>query len=48
MPVIVSVENKYPQFGANCFFAPIATVVGDVLMGNYCSIWFNAVVWGGM
>jgi len=46
MPVILPVEDKYPKFGANCFIAPNATVVGDVIMGDDCSIWFNAVVRG--
>ncbi|MBS1620110.1 MAG: gamma carbonic anhydrase family protein [Bacteroidetes bacterium] len=46
MPVILSVENKQPQFGDNCFLAPNSTVVGDVIMGNDCSLWFNAVVRG--
>jgi carbonic anhydrase/acetyltransferase-like protein (isoleucine patch superfamily) len=46
MPVILPVENKHPQFGENCFIAPNATIVGDVVMGNDCSIWFNAVVRG--
>ncbi len=46
MPVILPVEDKYPQFGNNCFLAPNSTVVGDVVMGDDCSIWFNAVVRG--
>ena len=46
MPVILPVENKFPQFGKNCFIAPNATVVGDVVMGDDCSLWFNAVVRG--
>jgi carbonic anhydrase/acetyltransferase-like protein (isoleucine patch superfamily) len=46
MPVILPVENKYPEFGNNCFIAPNATIVGDVIMGDDCSIWFNAVVRG--
>ncbi|HSU26920.1 MAG TPA: gamma carbonic anhydrase family protein [Chitinophagaceae bacterium] len=46
MPVILPVEDKFPQFGDNCFVAPNATIVGDVVMGNDCSIWFNAVVRG--
>jgi carbonic anhydrase/acetyltransferase-like protein (isoleucine patch superfamily) len=46
MPVLLPVENKHPQFGNNCFLAPNATVVGDVIMGDDCSIWFNAVVRG--
>ena len=32
--------------GSNCFIAPNATIVGDVVMGNDCSIWFNAVIRG--
>lgn len=32
--------------GENCFIAPNATIVGDVVMGNDCSVWFNAVVRG--
>ena len=46
MPVILPVEEKHPQFGINCFIAPNATIVGDVVMGNNCSLWFNAVVRG--
>ena len=46
MPVILPVEDKYPQFGKNTFIAPNATVVGDVIMGDDCSIWFNTVVRG--
>ena len=46
MALILPVNENYPQFGENCFIAPNATIVGDVLMGNDCSIWFNAVVRG--
>ena len=46
MPVILPVKGVHPQFGENCFIAPNATVVGDVIIGNECSIWFNAVVRG--
>src|SRR4249919_3884958 len=46
MPVILPVENKFPQFGNNCFLAPNSTIVGDVEMGDDCSVWFNAVVRG--
>src|SRR5882762_10349037 len=46
MATILPVEGKSPIFGDNCFIAPNATVVGDVEMGNECSIWFNAVVRG--
>jgi len=46
MPVLLPVENKFPRFGNNCFLAPNSTIVGDVIMGDDCSIWFNAVVRG--
>jgi carbonic anhydrase/acetyltransferase-like protein (isoleucine patch superfamily) len=46
MPVILPVKGISPQFGKNCFLAPNATIVGDVIMGDDCSVWFNAVVRG--
>lgn len=46
MAIILPVEGKFPQFGKGCFVAPNATIVGDVIMGNECSVWFNAVVRG--
>ena len=46
MAIILPVEGVVPEFGADCFIAPNATIVGDVVMGNQCSIWFNAVVRG--
>ena len=46
MPVILPVEGVMPKFGENCFIAPNATIVGDVITGDDCSIWFNAVVRG--
>jgi len=46
MPVILPVRDKYPQFGNNCFIAPNATIVGDVIMGDDCSVWFNTVIRG--
>lgn len=46
MPVILPVKGVLPIFGNNCFIAPNATVVGDVVTGDDCSIWFNAVIRG--
>ncbi len=46
MATIIPVHDKYPQMGKNCFVAPGAAVIGDVIMGDECSIWFNAVVRG--
>ena len=46
MPLILPVEDKHPQFGENCFIAPNATIVGNVMAGDDCSFWFNTVVRG--
>lgn len=46
MALILPVEENHPEWGDNCFIAPNATIVGDVKMGNECSIWFNAVIRG--
>ena len=46
MAYIKSVRGFTPQFGENCFLAENATVVGDVIMGDGCSVWFNAVLRG--
>ena len=46
MPVILPVKGINPKWGENCFIAPNATLVGDVVMGNNCSVWFNAVIRG--
>lgn len=46
MAIIKSVRGFTPKFGSNCFFAENATVIGEVTMGNNCTVWFNAVVRG--
>jgi carbonic anhydrase/acetyltransferase-like protein (isoleucine patch superfamily) len=46
MPVILPVKGVQPELGKDCFIAPNATIVGDVIMGDGCSVWFNAVVRG--
>lgn len=46
MPVILPVKDVSPIFGEDMFIAPNATIVGDVVMGNQCSVWFNAVIRG--
>lgn len=46
MPHILPVNGIMPTFGKECFIAPNATIVGDVIMGDECSIWFNAVLRG--
>jgi carbonic anhydrase/acetyltransferase-like protein (isoleucine patch superfamily) len=46
MALILPVKGIMPQIADTCFLAPNATIVGDVVMGNECSVWFNAVVRG--
>jgi carbonic anhydrase/acetyltransferase-like protein (isoleucine patch superfamily) len=46
MALILPVNNRIPEIGSGCFIAPNATIVGDVIMGTECSVWFNAVIRG--
>ncbi|MFM9008434.1 MAG: gamma carbonic anhydrase family protein [Bacteroidota bacterium] len=46
MALIKPVNGITPQFGSDCYLAENATVVGDVVMGDQCSVWFNTVVRG--
>lgn len=46
MPLIKSVNGKQPHVPDSCYVAENATIVGDVVMGNNCSVWFNAVIRG--
>ena len=46
MALILPVKEIAPQFGDNCYLADNATVIGDVHMGDDCSIWFGAVLRG--
>lgn len=46
MALVLPVKGINPEFGNNCFLAENATVVGEVTMGENCSVWFNAVVRG--
>ncbi len=46
MALILPVNGKEPRMGSNCWLADNATVVGDVTMGDDCSVWFTAVVRG--
>lgn len=46
MAIIKSVRGYTPRFGKNCFFADGAVIVGEVTMGDNCTVWFNAVVRG--
>lgn len=46
MALILPVKGIHPQIGINCFLAENATIVGEVIIGQNCSIWFNTVVRG--
>ena len=46
MSLILEVKGVKPTFGKNCYLAPNATIAGDVVMGDECSVWFNAVIRG--
>ncbi len=44
--LIKEINGKKPQFDSSCFVAENATIIGDVVMGSQCSVWYNAVVRG--
>lgn len=44
--IIKEVRGKSPQIPEDCFIAENATIVGDVILGEQCSVWFNAVLRG--
>ncbi|NLN33965.1 MAG: gamma carbonic anhydrase family protein [Flavobacteriaceae bacterium] len=46
MAVVKELLGKTPQFGKDCFLAETAVIIGDVEMGDQCSIWYNAVLRG--
>jgi gamma-carbonic anhydrase len=46
MAIIKEVRGFSPQIGKNCFLAENCVVVGEVSMGENCTVWFNAVVRG--
>jgi carbonic anhydrase/acetyltransferase-like protein (isoleucine patch superfamily) len=46
MGLILSIKGVFPKLGDNCFIAPNATIIGDVVMGNECSVWFSTVIRG--
>ncbi|WP_338357231.1 gamma carbonic anhydrase family protein [Yeosuana marina] len=46
MPLIKTLNGITPKIPDDCYIAENATIVGDVSMGNQCSVWFNAVIRG--
>lgn len=46
MPLILPIKGVSPQIGPDCYVAENATIVGDVVLGHTCTVWFNAVIRG--
>jgi carbonic anhydrase/acetyltransferase-like protein (isoleucine patch superfamily) len=46
MALVKKVNDKSPQWGKDCWLADNATLTGDVVMGDNCTVWFNAVIRG--
>jgi carbonic anhydrase/acetyltransferase-like protein (isoleucine patch superfamily) len=46
MPLIKEVRGFVPIIGKGCYLADNATVIGDTVIGDDCSIWFNTVIRG--
>ena len=46
MGLIKSLRGKTPKMGADCFIAETAVIIGEVEMGDQCSVWYNAVIRG--
>ena len=44
MALIKECRGFQPQIGEKCWLAENATLVGDIRMGDHCSVWFNAVI----
>ena len=44
--LVKSVNGKSPQIPSDCYVAENATIVGDVILGSSCSVWFHAVIRG--
>ncbi len=46
MALIKTIRGFTPKIGKECFLAETATIIGDVVIGDMCSIWYNAVIRG--
>jgi len=46
MPLILPIKGVLPKLGSDCYVAENATIVGDVVLGDTCTVWFNAVIRG--
>jgi carbonic anhydrase/acetyltransferase-like protein (isoleucine patch superfamily) len=46
MALIKSLRNHTPEIGKDCFLAENCTIIGDVVLGDECTIWYQAVIRG--
>lgn len=46
MAIIKKISDKTPLWGKDCFLAENSVLVGDVILGDECSVWFGAVIRG--
>ena len=46
MALIKSIRGFTPKIGNNCYLSETAVIIGDVVIGDNCSIWFNAILRG--
>ena len=46
MAIIKEIRGIKPKIGKNCWFAENATLIGDLILGDNCTVWFNAVIRG--
>jgi len=42
--LLIPVRGHTPAYGENCFIAENATLIGELTMGDSCSVWFTAVI----
>jgi len=46
MMLIKSINGVSPEIPTDCFVAENATIIGNVVFGKQCSVWYNAVIRG--
>ena len=46
MAIVKAVRGKKPKIGSNCYIADNVSIIGDVIIGDNCSLWYNAVIRG--
>ncbi len=44
--IVKELNGHCPKFGQGCFLAENAVIIGDVVMGDQCSVWYHAVIRG--